>query len=186
MIEIDGFYSRVPAGWQRISPLTPPRMYQFQLPRADGDPADAELVVFHYGRGYGGGNATDALRWQREIEVPPDTPLADASDIRTTEVSGVTVTIVDLRGVYRDRDADAAPSPAEGTDDSVAPAPAAGDGAGDGPEERVIRRPGYRLIGVMFASPHGPYFIRLVGPEATVRQHLPSFEAWLRGFSPPA
>jgi hypothetical protein len=48
-----------------------------------------------------------------------------------------------------------------------------------GPGER---REGQRMIGVVFETPNGPYFMRLVGPDATVTKHKPAFLAWLRGF----
>jgi hypothetical protein len=38
------------------------------------------------------------------------------------------------------------------------------------------------MIGVIFASPKGPYYMRLVGPEKTVAQHESAFAAWLRAF----
>jgi hypothetical protein len=44
------------------------------------------------------------------------------------------------------------------------------------------RREGHQMIGVVFESPEGPYFMRLVGPAKTVAKHRAAFLSWLRGF----
>src|SRR5215468_7200472 len=44
----------VPAGWVEQAPTSSMRKAQFLLPRAPGDQADGELVVFYFGPGQGG------------------------------------------------------------------------------------------------------------------------------------
>jgi hypothetical protein len=41
-------------------------------------------------------------------------------------------------------------------------------------------KPGWRLLGAVVESPHGPYYVKLVGPDATVRSWKESFRAFLR------
>ena len=48
------------------------------------------------------------------------------------------------------------------------------------PQEEL--RPDHRMIGVVFASPQGPYFMRFVGPEKTVDKNKKDFDKWLKGF----
>jgi hypothetical protein len=50
------------------------------------------------------------------------------------------------------------------------------------PSLEAERRPDHRMIGVVFETPNGPYFIRFVGPQKTVAKHKPAFDAWLKGF----
>jgi hypothetical protein len=50
------------------------------------------------------------------------------------------------------------------------------------PSIQPERRPDHRMIGVVFETPKGPYFIRFVGPQKTVAAHKAQFDAWLKGF----
>ena len=38
------------------------------------------------------------------------------------------------------------------------------------------------MIGVIFESPGGPYFMTLIGPARTVEQHKKGFDEWLKNF----
>lgn len=49
----------------------------------------------------------------------------------------------------------------------------------------VERREGHVMVGVVFESPEGPYFMRLVGPEKSVTKNRAAFMKWLRGFKKP-
>src|SRR5688572_21497531 len=49
-------------------------------------------------------------------------------------------------------------------------------------EPTAERRENHRMIGVVFETPKGPYFMRLVGPDASVKKHKPGCLRWLRGF----
>lgn len=159
MVELDGLRARAPAAWSEIEPVQPPRIRQFVLPGGLED--DAELSILHFGRGYGGDIPTNIARWKSWFEPPPDQPgktIDDLTTVRTYRTSSVRMTIVDVRGTYlhRDRPLDVRSEPE--------------------------RRRGHRLIGVVFQSTHGPYFLSLVGPVRTVDRHEQAFLRWLRAF----
>jgi hypothetical protein len=44
----------VPEGWQAEKPNSNMRVAQYKLPKAEGDSADAELVLYYFGQGQGG------------------------------------------------------------------------------------------------------------------------------------
>jgi len=50
------------------------------------------------------------------------------------------------------------------------------------PNAKVTEKPDFRLIGVVFENPKGPYFIRFVGPQKTVDTNKADFDAWLKRF----
>lgn len=168
LVEIDDLRARTPSTWAEIEPVQPPRIRQFVLPGGLED--DAELSIFHYGRGYGGDIETNIERWKSSFEPPHDQPtgqpaaedpaptIDDFTTVNTYRTSSVRVTIVDVRGTYLHRD-----RPLDTRSD---------------PE----RRRDHRLIGVVFQSRHGPYFLRLVGPAPTVDRHEQAFLRWLRAF----
>lgn len=159
VVELDGLRARTPATWSEIESVQPPRIRQFVLPGGLED--DAELSIFHYGRGYGGDIPTNIARWKSWFEPPPGEAtktIDDFTTVRTYRTSSVRMTVVDVRGTYlhRDRPLDVRSEPE--------------------------RRRTHRLIGVVFQSPHGPYFLCLVGPVRTVDRHEQAFLRWLRAF----
>jgi hypothetical protein len=99
-----------------------------------------------------GGSATDNVNRWIGMFERPES--------KTTEetIAGVKTTLVEITGTYvqRSRPMDRT-SPAE-------------------------RREHHRMIGVVLETPNGPYFMRLVGPDASVKQHRADFLKWLRAF----
>jgi len=96
VVTLSGLTSRAPADW-KPQPVTGQfRHAQFLLPRAGGDVADAELIVFHFGAGGGGGAAANIERWKGMFENPT---------VTTDEfvVAGAKVSYVDLTGTYLQR-----------------------------------------------------------------------------------
>jgi hypothetical protein len=154
-VTLDGLTSKAPANWKEL-PSTPMRFKQFQIPRAEGDKYDAELVVFFFGPGQGGGADANLTRWKGMFVPPTGKTIDEVAKVETFKVGGADVTTLDLHGTYKWK-----------------PAPMA-------PNEEL--RPDHRMIGVVFASPQGPYFMRFVGPEKTVAKNKKDFDRWLRGF----
>jgi hypothetical protein len=50
------------------------------------------------------------------------------------------------------------------------------------PNAKTAIRQNYRLLGVVFASKKGPYFIRMLGPQHTVAHDKKGFDEWIKGF----
>src|SRR5438105_3935915 len=44
-VDLGGLKSKTPAGWKKQEPSNKLRMYQFAVPKVEGDKEDAELVV---------------------------------------------------------------------------------------------------------------------------------------------
>jgi hypothetical protein len=158
VIELDGLKSSVPASWKAEDVGgNKMRAYQFKLPRAKDDSADAELVVFYFGPGGGGSAEDNVKRWKGMVEAPEGKKPVEAAKVEKFKVGDVPVTYLDAQGTYlfkaRPFDANA----------------------------KAERKPDYRLLGVVFESPKGPYFIRVTGPAKTVEEHKKEFDAWLKG-----
>jgi hypothetical protein len=154
-VTIDGFTSSVPAAWKELPP-TPMRFKQFTVPKVEGDKNDAELVVFYFGPGQGGGAEANITRWKGMFVPPEGKKIDDVAKTETFKVAGFDVTVLDVRGTYKYK-----------------PMPMA-------PSEEL--RPDHRMLGVVFGSPQGPYFMRFVGPEKTINKNKKDFDRWLRGF----
>lgn len=149
-VDLDGLVSTPPADWED-QPSSGMRKKQFMLPAAKGDTHPTELVIFHFGKGGGGGTAENVKRWAGMFQPAPEQKVVEET------ISGVKTTILDLKGTYLFKARPMDPAPGE-------------------------PRAGHHMVGVVFESPDGPYFMRLVGPEKTVARHRAAFLKWLRGF----
>lgn len=158
VVELGGLQSRAPASWKQEEPSNKMRAYQFKVPRAKDDKADAELVVFFFGAG-GGGSAEDNVKRWKGMFVPPEgKQIDDVSKVTKLKVGKVSVTYLDVQGTYlhKERPFD--------------------------PNAKTEKRAEHRMLGIVFESAKGPYFIRLVGPGKTVEQHKKGFDDWLKAF----
>jgi hypothetical protein len=75
----------LPAGWTDVPPASPMRMAQATIPGPGGA---ADLVLFHFGPGGGGGVQANIDRWigQMEIEGEPERGSFTAGDLAVTWV----------------------------------------------------------------------------------------------------
>ena len=141
-------------GWITETPTSSMRKAQFRLPGADGA-ADASLVVYYFGPGGGGGVEANLARWAGQFEQPDG---SDSSALLTStkrDLRGLPVTDVQLGGTYV-----AETSPGSGV---------------------RVREEGWRLRASILETSEGAYYVKLVGPAATVARWEKSYEGFLDG-----
>jgi hypothetical protein len=155
VVELDGLQSRTPADWKEVPTNQQFRYKVFRLPGEKPD-LEAELVIFYFGEGGGGGVDENIKRWKNMFQPPEGKTIDEVTKVTEFRVGEVPVVYVDIRGTYLFRPFPAAP--------------------------KAEPRKDHRMISVIFRSPKGPYFIRLVGPEVTVTKHQKGFDEWLKGF----
>lgn len=156
--EIDGLKSTAPAAWKQAKAASQMQVLVFTIPKAEGDKYDAQLTVFFFGPGGGGGIQANIDRWKGMVKPAEGVKPEDA--FKTTEMKAgeVKITLVEANGDYTHK--------ARPFD----------------PNEKGELRTNYRLVGVVFESPNGPYFMRMVGPQKTMEANKKAFENWLRNF----
>jgi hypothetical protein len=154
--EIDGLKSTTPAAWKAKEVTAPNRVYHFILPKAKDDKYDAECIVFFFGAGGGGGVKPNVTRWKGMIAPPEGKNIDDVSKVEELKIGNVKATVLDAQGTYTHK---------------MRPFD---------PTEVGEKRADYRLIGVVFESQNGPYYIRLVGPAKTIEAHKKGFDEWLK------
>src|SRR6516165_9564374 len=66
VVRLDDLKSTAPASWKEL-PARGMRFAQFRLPRAEGDKADADLIVF---KGLGGSTKQNVERWMAQFQAP--------------------------------------------------------------------------------------------------------------------
>jgi len=158
LVTLDGLKSQTPASWKKEEPKGNLRTYQFRLPKADGDPEDAELVIFYFDKG-GGGSAEDNIkRWKGFFRAPEGKTIDDVSKLEKFKVGDVKITYLDVSGTFLSKD-----PPFD-------------------PNAKEVKKPQFRRFGVIFESPNGPYFITVTGPARTMEMHKKGFDEWLKNF----
>ena len=142
-----------PAGWVAGKPASSMRVAEFTLPRTAKDPEDASVIVYYFG-GTGGSIQANLDRWIGQMQQPDGK--ASKAVARTTTLSsaaGLKITLVDVPGTYV---AEVTP----------------------GSSER-FNKPGFRQLAAVIETKDGPYFVKLVGPAATVARWEKSFRSFL-------
>lgn len=141
-----------PDGWIVETPQSAMRKAQYRLPAAAGDAEDASLIVYFFGGG--GGSIEDNLeRWASQFEAEDGEPARDDMRVMNRTIAGLKATEAELSGTYV-----AETFPGSG--------------------ERV-NKPGWRMRAAIVESGHGPYYVKLVGPEATVQRWSASYARFL-------
>ena len=146
---------QVPAGWTSKTPSSSMRIAEFSLARAAGDAEDGSVTIFFFGATQGGNVQANIDRWVGQMTQPDGQPSSKVAKTTTTETtSGLKLSIVDVSGIYV---AEVAPGSAE-----------------------RFNKPGFRQIAVYVSTPGGPYFVKCLGPSATIAKWHESVQAFLR------
>lgn len=156
--EAVGLRFTVPREWSRVPAPSDVRAAQWKLPHAPGDHEDAEVVMFFFGVGKGGGVQENLDRWYGQFTQPDGRPSRDAAVVAISTVNGLKVTAVDLAGTYK-------PGP---TTDGPLPPPKAG----------------FRMLAAVIEGDDGPWFLRAIGPGKTIAAARPGFDATLASLAP--
>jgi hypothetical protein len=130
------------------------RAAQYRIDGPTPEPGDdAEVVLFFFGPGQGGTTEANLDRWYAQFTQPDGKPSREAAVVTVRTVNGLKVTAVDLSGTYT----------------GMATKP----GAAAGPV------PDTRMLAAAIEGPGGPWFLRIVGPTATVGASSADFKATL-------
>lgn len=141
----------LPEGWQQETPATQMRMAQASIP---GEGGPAELAVFFFGPGGGGGTEANIQRWIGQMDVAPGSePSRDSFELD----NGYQVTWVEVAGTLK-------PSM-----------------MGTGPSEP---QPDSLLLGAVVEGPGGPWFFKATGPQSTLAAEREDFREMLRSIRP--
>lgn len=151
---------RAPEGWQEEKPNSNMRVAQYKLPKAEGDSADAELVVYYFGQGQGGSTQANIDRWLNQMQQADGTPSKEKAKIENITVNGMPVTTVDVMGKYNGGMASPGATP------SATPADMSD----------------YRMRAAIVETPKGSYFVKLTGPQKTVSRWDQAYTDYIKSF----
>ena len=147
---------KAPDGWVKEPSSSAMRVAQYKLPKAEGDPEDAALVVYYFGATQGGAVQVNVDRWISQVQQPDGSSSKDKAKTETSTVNSLKVTTVDVSGTYT---AEMAPSTPSQRNDA-----------------------NYRLRAAVIETPKGNYFLKLVGPAKTMGRWEQSFTDFVKSF----
>lgn len=153
-VDIGSARYEIPKSWKRQPTKRRMRIAVFGLPLAEGDKGQAELIVFHFGRGQGGSVKANVQRWQSQFR---DRKREDK--LETIEVAGMKITLLDMAGTYLFRPAPMIPK--------VTP-----------------RKDYRMVTAIIPVPKDGPYYFRLVGPEKSIDAQAEAFMMMVRSVHP--
>jgi hypothetical protein len=147
-----GLKYTAPSDWVSEQPTSSMRQAQYRLPRAEGDPEDAELVVFYF-QGGGGGVQMNIDRWTGQFTKADGSPVSGVAKTSKKESHKIPITIVDVSGTYM---------------------------AGMGPMLAETKaKPNFRMLAAVAEAPSGPWFFKLTGPAKTVGKWESGYQSFL-------
>ena len=155
-VELGGLRSTTPGDWkEETQKANTMRMNTFKLPRAEGDPDEAELAIFFF-KGNAGTVEQNLKRQEAKFEAAGGKELKPKVD--KTKVGGFEATYQDIEGTYLKKF-----PPFD-------------------PNAKTTKVPDYRQLYVIFETKEGQYYMTLVGPAKTIEKHKKAFDEWLKNF----
>lgn len=152
-LTVAGIELTVPKGWARQKPKSAIRLAQMSLP---GEAGPATLTAFCFGKGSGGSIEANMDRWVDQIGDPKDADGDSTASFTDFEQNGVKVHVVQATGEY-------------------APDSMGGPGGPKAPQA------GTSLYGLIVENgPQGNVFIKITGPEPTIKSQMAALEAFAR------
>lgn len=146
-IVASGLSFQAPASWKKAEKLDTMRQAQLAISPAEGDTYPGELVVFAL-PGAAGGVEANVQRWQSQFRGKDGQP--PKADLKTVQGQNVKVSRVELAG-------DHAPPNFPG-------------------RQAQPPRSNARLLGAIVITDDTGYFIRLIGPDKTVKALSEDFD----------
>lgn len=147
--ETPGITWTAPADWEAVRNPNGMRLATYRVRGTATGEASVDISVARAG----GSSDANIERWLGQFEADPTVRRSD------TNISGLPVTLVDIRGTYR------------------------GGGMMPGPPPEP--RPGWTLLAAIVATPAGaPYFFKVLGPASAVNQQREAFGALVQSFKP--
>lgn len=139
--------------WRSRAVTSMMRVAEFDLPAAPGDAEAAALIVYYFG-GTGGTVQANIDRWFTQFSQPNGRPTKEVAKVSSRRINTLSVTDLDVTGTYV---AEVTPGSAE-----------------------RHNKPGFRMRAAVVETPRGPYFIRVVGPAATVARWESAVETFFQ------
>ncbi len=158
VMDLSGLRLRPQAGWESREPSSRMRAAEFTLGGGVGREGDASLVAYYFGPDRAGSIEANLDRWCGQFAQPDGRDSKDVAKSDMRSINGLRVHTIDVGGTYV-----AETRPGSG--------------------ERV-NEPDFHLLAAIVETDAGLYYLKLVGPAATVQKWRGSYAAMLAALEP--
>ncbi|MFW2389777.1 MAG: hypothetical protein ACN4G0_15670 [Polyangiales bacterium] len=154
MIDVGAIAFKMPGEWGVEKPKSSMRRAQLSAP---GSAGPGELIVYFFGAQGAGSAEANVERWVGQFKKPDGSPVTDSVQSHS-KVAGMDVVRVEVSGQF-----------AGGMGPQGLPQPTEGD---------------QRMIAAIVNSVGGPYYFKLLGPNATIAENGKVFDALIASVVP--
>lgn len=138
--------------WKSVKPKSRMLEYEIQVPRAENDTRDGRLTIM----GAGGSIEANIARWEGQFSQADGS--ATKAKVKDETVENMKVTMVDISGVYVE----------------TMGGPFSGG--------KKVENPDFRVLAAIVETPEsGNYFVKLIGPQATIGANEKAFAEAIKG-----
>jgi hypothetical protein len=145
---------KAPEGWISEKPGSVMRREQYRLPKQGADTADATVTVLVLPAKEGGPIEGNLDRWAGQFSQPDGKSSREVMKHSTRKLGPANVIDIDLSGTYVMNEAAMGGS-------------------------KVFNEPGWRMLLTWIQHPAGNYYVKIVGPAATVAHWESSFQTFV-------
>jgi hypothetical protein len=136
--------------WKQVTPKSGMIEAEITIPKLGDDQEDGRLTIM----GAGGTIEANIARWQGQFVQEDGEPVEAKTEVKS--ICNHEVHVVDISGTYMD----------------MPGGPFAGG--------KAIERENYRMLAAIIkTAKHGNYFVKLYGPQNTIKQNKENFEAMI-------
>jgi hypothetical protein len=150
---------KAPEGWVSETPGSAMRREQYRLPKQGADTADATVTVLVLPAKEGGGLEGNLDRWAGQFAQPDGKRSREVMKQSTRKLGPSNVIDIDLSGTYVLNETSMGGS-------------------------KVYNEPNWRMLLSWIQSPSGNYYVKVVGPAATVGHWESSFQTFVASCAP--
>ena len=145
-----GLAFEAPKDWEALPKSSMMRVAEFKLPKADGDGEDATVALYNFGSRMGGSADANVQRWLGQFDPKDGDPRIE----RPKDDDPIKITWVDVSGTY-----------------------VAETGPGSGTK---LNKPGWRMVAAVVETAGDMYFVKAVGPKATIAKNADAIRAYAK------
>lgn len=91
-LALSGLTYTAPPAWHARPPASSMRVAEFVIPRTNGDPEDAELIIYYFGAAGGGGADANVERWIGQVRQPDGSSSKSKAHRAERTINGMNVT----------------------------------------------------------------------------------------------
>lgn len=149
-----GLSFEAPKDWEALPKSSMMKVAEYRLPKAEADADDGTVALYNFGTRLGGTAEANVQRWLGQFDPKEGEPAIE----RPKDGDAPKITWVDVAGTYV-----AETRPGSGV---------------------RLNKPGWRMIAAVVETADAMYFVKAIGPKATIAKNADAIRAYGKSAKP--